>query len=70
MSAIKYGEKNVSRKIVPQEHPERAGQMAADWEKRNQGNSRKGPGHQGNQAYKDDAIIKTRESDKRYLLRD
>jgi len=70
MSAIKHGEKNVSQKAAPQEHPERAGQMAADWEKRNQGNSRKGPGHQGNQASMDETVIKTREGDKRYLLRD
>ena len=69
MSAIKHGEKNVSKKPAPQDHPERAGQMAADWEKKNQGDSRTGPGHQGNQAPKDDTVIKTDEGDKRYLLR-
>ena len=70
MSAIKYGEKNVSKKAAPQARTEHAGQLGADWEKKNQGDSRQGPGHQGNQAPKDETVIKTREGDKRYLQRD
>ena len=71
MSAIKSGEQNVAKGNAKQAHPERDGHLGGDWEKKNQGEQRQGPGHQGSQAPNDQRVRgpRTPEDDKRYLLR-
>jgi len=68
MSAIKYGEQNVAKGNAPQEHPERKGQLGADWEEKNQGENRTGPGDTHEQR---DSKTATKVGDgaKRYLKR-
>jgi hypothetical protein len=70
MSAIKSGEKNVPKGDAPQNHPERGNALGADWEKRNQGENRAGPGNQASTPPNaDKTALKGDENKKRYLLR-
>jgi hypothetical protein len=70
MSAIKHGEKNIAKGDAPQEHPERAGHLGADWEKKNQGSAPKGPGPRDKAGPMDSRTLKTPEDKKRYLQRE
>jgi hypothetical protein len=72
MSAIKSGEQNVAKGDAKQAHPERRGQLGGDWEEKNQGEARQGPGHQGSQAPKNQHVRgpRTPEDEKRYLLQE
>lgn len=69
MSAIKDG-KNFPKGDAPQQHPERAGQLGANWEKVNQGSAPRGPGPRDQATSTDSRSLKTPEDKKRYSQRD
>jgi len=60
MSAIKHGEKNVPKGKAPPN---------GEWERKNQGKRRAGPGQQPHDGRDKDPTVKVPEDDKSYLLR-
>jgi hypothetical protein len=67
MSAIKSG--NAGSAASP-DHPERKGQLGANWEKENQGSAPRGPGPRDQAGSTDARELKTPENKKRYSQRD
>ena len=72
MSAIKHGEKNVSKSPIPPDDNVKH-QPGGDWAKKNQGEERAGPGVDRGAAKKageQGDSLKTPETKKRYLQRE